>query len=152
MLDRTYDDSTAAAPAAGSREIRHSAGDFSRELRSIGESCAAVLARLNEVTQAKRQAILDMAAAAGERSQPPNGPCPTASLSGTVERALSTAENPGGRESPIEMLELAVAHAVGLAVQNTVAADQQLDILAQAVLARAAASLLQGGHDAGKPR
>ena len=41
------------------------------------------------------------------------------------------------------MLEQSVVHALALALHNTVAVDQQLDPLAQAVLARSAVAVLQ---------
>jgi hypothetical protein len=48
-------------------------------------------------------------------------------------------------------LECAAVQAIAMALHNTVAADQQLDILAQAVLARKAA-LVMGGGAAPKPQ
>ena len=146
MLDRAHTDSTTAAPAAECREIKQSVGHFCQELRAIGESCATVLSRLNEVTQAKRQTILDIAASAAERSHVPCEARPAGSLPSAVERALSSAEkaSSSGAEGHIEMLELAVIQAVAMAVHNTIAANQQLDILAQAVLACAAGSLIHG--------
>jgi hypothetical protein len=152
MLDQTQNASTTTTTkAAQSHEAPRHEGDFAKEVRAIGASAASVLSMLNEVTEAKRQSILELAqaASAGRRSASPGATHrPGAPLAEAIERAQNAAEQLGasGSRRPIDLLEHAVVQSIALAIQNTVAADQQLDILAQAVLTQAAVSLL--GKDA----
>jgi hypothetical protein len=133
--------------------MKDSAGGFAEDVREIGEACATVLAMLNRVTAAKRESILRLA----ERGSPEprasaaaSAPPPSASLTEAVKQAEDTAGTLGSNpsSSPIALLESAVVQAIAMAIHNTVAANQQLDILAQAVLSKEAALLLGGGSPA----
>lgn len=123
--------------------------EFARQILAIGTSVAEVLALLNEVTANKRGSILGlaMAVAGGEQpkgeeaccAEPAQAPLEAAKAkAGEAVAAYAT-----GEHGPmIGILEHAVVHSLTLAIQNTVAADQQLDIIAQAALVKAVERIL----------
>jgi Killing trait len=136
--------------------MSHHTDSFADRVRGIGEACAAVLALLNQVTAIKRESILGLAeqgshdgeeAGSGRAAAPASRSAADATK--PVESAAATAT--AQPASPIHLLECAAVQAIAMALHNTVAADQQLDILAQAVLARKAA-LVMGGGAALKPQ
>jgi hypothetical protein len=159
MLDRDEEAKSSDPTNEKGQEIAESADSFARSLTIIGESCAHVLALLNDVTAEKRESILELAehAAAAEHDQAAqqgqnaHAPArseitPSSALAAAVKKAEHAAASLGAASapSPIGLLEHAVVQAIAMAIQNTVAANQQLDILGQAILTRAAKSLLDG--------
>jgi hypothetical protein len=127
----------------------NSATHFASSAQAIGQACAAVLALLNEVTAVKRESILALAtlpseAPAADAAKAPTAPSLTAAVTHAEGLAATLSQQPA--ETPLHLLECAAAQAIAMAIQNTVAADQQLDILAQAILAKRAAQLLGSGR------
>jgi Killing trait len=121
---------------------------FSGDLTRIGAAAASVLALLNEVTAIKRQGILALAASGAQPAQPnPPGDAAAKFAEATARAHHLAQDSPESHErasvSAIAMLEQSVVHAIALAIQNTVAVDHQLDVLAQAVLTRSAVAVLQ---------
>ena len=137
-----------------------SAQDFAKELTAIVDASANALATLNRVLELQQQSILMLAS---EGSVPAPGTAGTANaLRPTAAQDVSSAPTTPGAPSPealldqagksaqamidhapetaIAQLYLASAHAVGLALLNTVTAQQQLTIVAQAVVTRGAAN------------
>lgn len=122
--------------------------DFAKELLAIGTNVAAVLATLNQVTAEKRLTILGLAAQAAQNPLPAQAQAETSpALADATKRAEQAIAdlNTSAPPSPIHFVEHAAAQAISMALHNTVATNQQLDILAQAVLAKAAAILLSSG-------
>lgn len=151
MLERTSEDVAAVSAGERGSDLSHNEGEFSREIVAIGASAAAVLDMLNDVTAEKRASILALAAsAAGAELPRGQGAKSALSLLDAVKRAERTAAalQKDAPPSAITLVEHAAAQAIAMAIQNTVATDQQLDIIAQAVLARSAALLLSGGRRA----
>ena len=112
------------------------------QLRNIGASVATVLAELDAVLARKRVSILDLARAGGSSEVEA-----MAERQVEVEREIERVESDSGdANAPAAMLASAAVHSVGLAMQNTVAASQQLDIIAQAVVTRAATELLDASE------
>ncbi|HEX8700632.1 MAG TPA: RebB family R body protein [Myxococcaceae bacterium] len=147
--------------------MNKSAHDFARELTAIVDASANALRTLNLVLQQQQQHILTLASAGGvATSSPATGKAPaSAATAGTPpEAAPSPVAAPVVAPSPEALLtqaeqsskalldhapDFAIAnlyqasvHAVGLALMNTVAAQQQLHIVAQAVVTRGAANHL----------
>jgi hypothetical protein len=131
---------TADAPAAT---------DFARDVRAIGDACAAVLAQLDEVLAAQRRGVLALAAAAGIDGDTvaalrrdalvaaPAAPAPPASA---VAGAGAVTDSPPA--VAIAALCHSAALSISLAFHNAVASQQMLGILAQAIVAQGAAKLL----------
>lgn len=134
------------------------AAGFARDVRAIGDACAVVMARLDEVLVAQRRGVLALAAAAGidgdavaalqratlgdEPAAPtPPVPAPPAGTSGPADAPAVA----------IGALYHSAALSISLAFHNAVAAQQMLGVLAQAVVAQGAAKLL-GRPAAGAPR
>jgi len=147
MLAPPLEDSAPEAAPRDDHERADATPSFSGELARIGAAVAGVLVLLNEVTELKRQGILSLAASA---AGPPEATASdvAAKLADAAARMddLSQATSDDHATAPhgvIAMLEQSVAHSIALAIQNTVAVDQQLDVLAQALLARAAVAALQ---------
>jgi hypothetical protein len=147
-----------------------SAQDFARELTLIVDASAHALTALNRVLEQQQQSILALASQGGVPT--PNAPRPatapaasTAPATSTVPAAAAPPEAPApaalspeallaqAGKSAQALLELAPefaiahvlqasAHAVSLALMNTATAQQQLAIVAQAVVTRGAANQL----------
>lgn len=134
------------------------AAGFTRDVRAIGDACAAVLARLDEVLAAQRRSVLALAAAAGidgdavaalqrdTLGNAPPAPAPPAPAPPTGTGAPADAP-----AVAIGALYHSAALSISLAFHNAVAAQQMLGVLAQAVVAQGAAKLL-GRPAAGAPR
>ena len=135
---------TGHAPAA-------EAADFAREVRAIGDACAAVLAQLDEVLAAQRRSVLALAAAAGidgdavaavQRNT--LGAEPAAPALPAPASPAAGAYAPAGAPPAVAITALyhSAALSISLAFHNAVAAQQMLGVLAQAVVAQGAAKLL----------
>jgi killing trait domain-containing protein len=131
------------------------------ELVSLGTAVANVLAKLNEVTAQQQRSILQLVVDARMACEAMKGPAPetkTASLPpiepvqaapSAVEKA---SESTGQTSHPDEVRARALAsvyeaaaQALGLAFQNAVANQQQLNALAQAALSQSAVLVLSAG-------
>jgi killing trait domain-containing protein len=135
---------TAHAPPA-------EAANFAREVRAIGDACAAVLAQLDEVLAAQRRGVLALAAASGVDGDAvaavqrntlgaePAAPAPPPPAS-PAAGACAPADSPPA--VAIAALYHSAALSISLAFHNAVAAQQMLGVLAQAVVAQGAAKLL----------
>ena len=105
----------ARVEAQGAADSHH----FAHDIRVVVGAVAEVLTTLNAVTAAKRASILEMSAVA-----------PAPELHGlTVTHAESS-------HAAVGLVEIAAAQAIALAIHDTVAANRELDILAQAALTR----------------
>lgn len=112
--------------------------EFPQAARAIGNATALVLEQLNAVTNNQRSAIL-MLIEAGESTRA-NASAEATALAHETRDTVQNAHT----SSASELLAYAAAQAIATAMHNTVATMQQLDILAQAVLSRAAAQRLDG--------
>jgi hypothetical protein len=147
--------------------MNKSAQDFARELTTIVAASANALTTLNRVLEQQQQSILALASEGGvpapnpatARALPLASTMSTAPEAGASPEAASvTAPSPEALlaqaeqaaqalidhapEVAIANLYQASAHAVSLALLNTVVAQQQLTIIAQAVVTRGAANQL----------
>lgn len=149
--------------------MNKNAQDFARELTTIVDASANALVTLNHVLQQQQRSIL-LLASAGEVPTPSLATAqaaPSASTAGTAPEAAATSKATSATAPSPEALlaqaeqssralldhapEVAIAnlyqasvHAVGLALMNTIAAQQQLHIIAQAVVTQGAANQLSG--------
>ncbi len=144
-----------------SAEGASEAESFARDIRLIGEACAATLARLDETLAAQRRGVLALAAVAGvdvealeAPGRAPVTPEPEgsagamgkagamgdagASASSAVESASASASPAIARAALYQSAALSMSHAL----HNAVAAQQHLGVLAQAIVAQGAVKLL----------
>nr|QLH55442.1 killing trait protein [Cystobacter sp.] len=143
-----------------------SAQDFARELTLIVDASAHALTTLNRVLEQQQQSILALASQGGVPT--PNVPRPAESAAPAASTVPATAAPPQApapaalspeallaqaEKSAQTLIEIAPgfaiaqvlqasAHAVSLALMNTATAQQQLAIVAQAVVTRGAANQL----------
>lgn len=148
------------------------AHDYARDLTQIVDASANALVALNRVLQQQQQSILALASA-GRVSAPPLPGSPSAprpaEASAPEEKNPAEAVSPEApapalpspeailaqaEKTAQALIELtpdfalshvyhASAHAISLALLNTASAQQQLNILAQAVVTRGAANQLR---------
>lgn len=146
MAKRSDSNTTDAGESDAVANIDFDVSAFPAQLQAIGASVAAVLGQLDAVTASKRMTILELAAVGGSSQTEAEAARTRDDATAKAKQELrELAEAHEGDESvPGAMLAQVAAHAVGLAFENVVATSQQLDALAQAVLARAAANLLDG--------
>lgn len=151
-----------------------SAQDFARELTTIVDASANALTTLNRVLEQQQQTILALASegdvpapsAAGPMASlhPAAAPAPAPQSAPAVEATSKTASPTTASpehllaqaeriaetlihhapEVALAHVYQAAAHAVSLALLNTVSAQQQLNIVAQAVVTRGAANQFSG--------
>ena len=148
MLAPPLEDSAPEAAPRDDHEQADVTPSFSRELARIGAAVAGVLVLLNEVTELKRQGILALATSAAGPPEATTAGDVAAKLADAAARMddlsqVSSDDHATAAHGVIAMLEQSVVHSIALAIHNTVAVDQQLDVLAQAVLARSAVAVLQ---------
>ncbi len=132
--------------------------DFAQELTAIVDASAQAFATLNRVLEQQQQSILALASTGGVRApslspvariaSPEPAPDTAPAAEASPEAVLSEAEKVT-RDLLHHSPELALAnlyqvssHAVGLALLSTATAQQQLAIIAQAVVTRSAAQQL----------
>ncbi|HSP77935.1 MAG TPA: RebB family R body protein [Myxococcaceae bacterium] len=133
------------------------------ELVSLGTAVAQVLEKLNEVTAQQQRGILELVLSAAERARLPvpeaipevkavshpaaepeaaEAEQPDAAVASEAKEGMSPEEV---RARALATVYEAAAQALGVAFQNAVNAQQQLNVLGQAALAGAAATLLEAG-------
>ena len=115
--------------------------EFPAAARAIGDATAEVLAQLNDVTTAQRDAILAMLDAGGDAPAPAVADVDALPHGRPIQHIVDSGH--GTHPSASELLAHAAAQAIALAMQNTVAASQQLDIIAQTILVRIAQRRLE---------
>lgn len=130
------------------------AQDFARDLTSIVEASAHALTALNRVLELQQRYILELASAGGAAAA--TAPSTAAMTGGGPAAGASPAVTTASASAPGELLadaeklarglierspEVALAHiyqasahAVGLALLNTVGAQQQLNVIAQTLV------------------
>jgi hypothetical protein len=130
------------------------------ELVRLGTAVADVLAKLNEVSAQQQRTILQLVVDARVASESVRGPAPeskSASLP-PIEPAQSvppaerapesgspSAHPDEARARALASVYEAAAHALGMAFQNAVANQQQLNTLGQAALSQSAVLVLSAG-------
>ncbi|MCY1057315.1 RebB family R body protein [Nannocystis sp. SCPEA4] len=121
----------------------HERDEFARTAAAATAAVSGTLAQLEAVLAAQRRGIVALAAAGGVELPSLTG------VSGDVSKDMAVGTCPGGLEGDSTGLAAAMvrhtaAHAICLALYNAVAAQQQLNVLAQAVTAQVAARALAG--------
>jgi hypothetical protein len=143
-MDARDDKHTHLRPTPVSHEHPHlprSNPEFPAVARAIGDATAEVLAELAEVTAMQRESILAMLEI--------GGPAPEVATEDQLEAQVRPVQHivdssHATHPSAGELLAHAAAQAIAQAMHNTVAASQQLDIVAQAILVRIAQQRLEG--------
>jgi hypothetical protein len=147
---------------ADSEQVNMAALGAEAELVSLGTAVASVLERLNEVTAQQQRSILTLVLEAAERARLPvaeaipevkavsHPPVEPATAQEEEAAAPKFEARPGMSPDEVRARALAsvyesAAQALGAAFQNTVSTQQQLNVLGQAALAGAAATLLEAG-------
>lgn len=124
--------------------------EFAGTVGAVTQAVAAALAQLEAVLAVQRREIVALAATGG---RPPvearsRGSADPAAAVEAVLKSMPGETCPEGAAAgePGAVAQAAIvhaaAHAITLALYNTVAAQQQLNVLAQAVTAQAAAAVL----------
>ncbi|MEZ4451539.1 MAG: RebB family R body protein [Nannocystaceae bacterium] len=125
--------------------------DFPGTARAVGAAVAQVMGDLAAVLSAQRRDLVDLAARGGAPSGSSDGPDAAKRIDPAAARDLSqgTGSTDAAAHATVDDPEAlacgavyqAAAHAIALAFANAVAA-QQLDVLGQAITAKAAVQRL----------
>jgi hypothetical protein len=136
---------------------------FARDLALIGDACAGVLTRLYEVVQAQQRSVLALApsghrgVSVGKAQSAAPAVAPVAAsesaLPGGAGQEILQAGMEASRaiadsspEVAIAALQQVAVHAIGLAMYDVVAQQQNLATLAQAVIAAEVKARLAGSQ------
>ncbi|MFZ6182440.1 RebB family R body protein [Nannocystis pusilla] len=120
---------------------------FARTATAVTSAVTQAIAQLEAVLAAQRRGIVALAACGG--LELPTLPVSAPALSEDVPKDMSEgAPTSAAGGDPAGLARAALyqvaAHAIGMALHNAVAAQQQLSVLGQAVAAQAAARVLAG--------
>lgn len=120
---------------------------FARTASAVTSAVTQAIAQLEAVLAAQRRGIVALAACGG--LELPTLPLDASVLSEPAPKDMSEGASNGGTQGdPAGLARAALyqvaAHAIGMALHNAVAAQQQLSVLGQAVAAQAAARVLAG--------
>lgn len=119
----------------------HDGQELARTAAAVTAAVSGALAQLEAVLAAQRRGIVALAAVGKLEVELPS----VAPIEVNVPKDMPRgADDRGGDAAGLAGAALchAAAHAIGLALYNAVAAQQQLQVLAQAVTAQAAARVL----------
>jgi hypothetical protein len=121
----------------------HEGHEFARTAAAATAAVSGALAQLEAVLAAQRRGIVALAAAGGVEL--PSLPA----VNVDVPKDMANGACPEGLDGDstgvaAAMVRHTAAHAISLALYNAVAAQQQLNVLAQAVTAQVAARALAG--------